>query len=81
MTYKLPEHTVEKGVDVVLTFVEPLTADVATLVHRHLRGKYPGAGIATTGDRLVTVTLAPRPARRPPTRTARSALGSRRKPE
>ena len=55
MTYKLPEHTVEKGVDVVLTFVEPLTADVATLVHRHLRGKYPGAGIATTGDRLVTV--------------------------
>ena len=56
MTYALPEHTVEKGVhDVVLTFVEPLTADVATLVHRHLRGKYPGAGIATTGDRLVTV--------------------------
>jgi hypothetical protein len=57
MTYELPEHTVEKGVhDVVLTFVEPLTAAVATLVHRHLRGKYPGAGIATTGDRLVTVT-------------------------
>ena len=57
MTYKLPEHTVEKGVhDVVLTFVEPLTAADATLVHRHLRGKYPGAGIATTGERLVTVT-------------------------
>ena len=57
MTYKLPEHTIHKGDDVVvLTFVEPLTADDATLVHRHLRGKYPGAGIATTGDRLVTVT-------------------------
>jgi hypothetical protein len=56
MTYKLPEHTVDKGVhDVVLTFAEPLTAGDATLVHRHLRGKYPGAGIATTGDRLVTV--------------------------
>jgi hypothetical protein len=57
MTYKLPEHTVEKGDDaLVLTFTEPLTAADATLVHRHLRGKYPGAGIATTGDRLVTVT-------------------------
>ena len=40
----------------MLTFAEPLTADDATLIHRHLRGKYPGAGIATTGDRLVTVT-------------------------
>jgi hypothetical protein len=57
MTYELPEHTVEKGVDaVVLTFTEPLPADDATLVHRHLRGIYKGAGIATTGDRLVTVT-------------------------
>jgi hypothetical protein len=61
MTYELPEHTVEKGVhDVVLTFVEPLTAADATLVHRHLRGKYPGASIATTGDRLVTVSPVPR---------------------
>jgi hypothetical protein len=71
MTYKLPEHTVEKGVhDVVLTFTEPLTAADATLVHRHLRGKYPGAGIATTGDRLVTVTLiaTSRPASRSRTR-------------
>ena len=68
MTYKLPEHTVEKGVDVVLTFVEPLTAADATLVHRHLQGKYPGAGIATTGDRLVTVT---------PVATSRSASRSR----
>jgi hypothetical protein len=57
MTYKLPEHTIEKGDDtVVLAFVEPLTAADATLVHRHLRGKYAGAGIATTGDRQVTVT-------------------------
>ncbi|HET6728904.1 MAG TPA: hypothetical protein VFG96_05750 [Jiangellaceae bacterium] len=71
MTYKLPEHTVEKGVhDVVLTFVEPLTAADATLVHRHLRGKYPGASIATTGDRLVTVTpvAISRPASRSRTR-------------
>jgi hypothetical protein len=57
MTYKLPEHTIDKGAhEHVLTFAEPLTAADATLVHRHLRGKYPGAGIATTGDRLVTVT-------------------------
>jgi hypothetical protein len=71
MTYELPEHTVEKGVhDVVLTFVEPLTADDATLVHRHLQGEYPGAGIATTGDRLVTVTpiTTSRPASRSRTR-------------
>jgi hypothetical protein len=69
MTYELPEHTTHKGDDVVvLAFAEPLTAADATLVHRHLRGKYPGAGIATTGDRLVTVTPAAR--RRSTTRKA-----------
>jgi hypothetical protein len=69
MTYELPEHTTHKDGDtVVLAFVEPLTAADATLVHRHLRGIYKGAGIATTGDRLVTVTPVAR--RRSTTRKA-----------
>jgi hypothetical protein len=61
MKYELPEHTTHKDADtIVLAFAEPLTAANATLVHRHLRSIYKGAGIATTGDRQVTVTPAPR---------------------
>jgi hypothetical protein len=65
-TTKLPEHTENKyGDTIVLTFAEPLTAESATLVHRHLAAAHPGASIATTGDRQVTVTrTSTRPASR-----------------
>jgi hypothetical protein len=66
MTYKLPEHTVHKDDDVVvLAFTDPLDADRERLVHRHLRSIYRGAAIATTGDRLVTVTPVRRTAAKP----------------
>ena len=48
---------------VVFSFEEPLTAKAGTLVHRELARTYPGATIATSGDRTVTVTAAA-PARR-----------------
>jgi hypothetical protein len=69
MPTKLPKHTENKyGDTIVLTFAEPLTADAATLAHRHLAAAHPGASIATTGDRQVQVTVVTRSASRPASR-------------
>ncbi len=56
---KLPDHTVDRsGGSVLLTFTRTLDPATERAVHAELAKSYPGAAIATIGDRQVTVVPA-----------------------
>jgi hypothetical protein len=64
----LPKHAIDKSGDGALyTFEHALTPAEQTDVHRQLAKQYPGAAVATIGDRQVSVT------RIKPTRTRPSS--------
>jgi hypothetical protein len=52
----LPEHTKDRsGSAVLITFTRTLDPPTERAVHTELAKAYPGAAIATIGDRQVTV--------------------------
>jgi hypothetical protein len=53
---KLPDHTIDRsGGAVLVTFAHPLDPIAQSQAHKELAKQYPGASIATIGDRQVSV--------------------------